>query len=100
MVGRDSDIAVYIVASGRNATLYTGVTSQLQARTYQHKTGAFPGFSQKHRCTRLVWYERFELMTEAIAREKKIKHWLRPYKLALIEADNPDWRDLSEGWWD
>ncbi len=100
MVGRDADIAVYIVASGRNGSLYLGVTSQLPQRIWQHKQRRIPGFSSRYGCTRLVWYERHLSMVNAIAREKKLKHWLRAYKLALIEADNPDWRDLSDGWWD
>jgi putative endonuclease len=98
MVGQDAWIAVYIVASARNGTLYTGVTSQLRDRIQQHKQGAFEGFTSKYGCKTLVWYEEHPTMLEAIKREKQIKRWRRAWKLALIEAENPDWRDLSEEW--
>ncbi|NEX93196.1 GIY-YIG nuclease family protein [Caulobacter sp. 17J65-9] len=98
MAERYSLIAVYIVASERNGTLYTGVTSDLGLRMLQHKQGAYDGFSRKYGCTRLVWFEPHEAMAPAIAREKQVKRWLRKWKLALIEADNQDWRDLSDGW--
>ena len=100
MVVKAAQIAVYIMASGRNGTLYTGVTSELIQRVLQHKRGIFAGFSARYGCKRLVWFERHELMITAIRREKKIKRWLRRYKLALIEEQNPDWRDLSDGWFD
>src|SRR5580698_5591879 len=98
MVGKHPTIAVYIMASGRNGTLYTGVTSKLGERVEQHKQGTFDGFSKTHGCKALVWYERHPTMIEAIAREKVVKRWRRNWKLALIEAENPDWRDLSEDW--
>ncbi len=99
MVARFASIAVYIVASGRNGTLYIGVTSELQRRIGEHKTGAYPGFSKTYGCTRLVWYEPHGDMRAAIQREKNLKRWNRSWKLKLIEDLNPDWRDLSEGWW-
>ncbi len=98
MVGQDAWIAVYIVASGRNGTLYVGVTSQLPARAQQHKLGTFEGFSKKYGCKTLVWYEDHPTMVEAIRREKQIKRWRRAWKLALIEDENPKWRDLAEAW--
>jgi putative endonuclease len=98
MVGKDSWIAVYIMASARNGTLYTGVTSSLSGRVQQHRLGTFEGFSKKYRCKALVWYENHPTMLEAIRREKQIKRWRREWKLALIEAENPQWRDLSEEW--
>lgn len=91
-------IAAYIMASGRNGTLYVGSTSNLYERVRQHKGGAFEGFSKTYGCTALVWYEPHELMTAAIQRERRLKHWLRDWKLKLIEEDNPDWRDLSDAW--
>jgi putative endonuclease len=100
MVRADSWIAVYIMASGRNGTLYTGVTSALATRVQQHKLGTFEGFSSKYGCKTLVWYEDHETMPEAIHREKRIKRWRRDWKLALIEAENPQWRDLSDGWFE
>jgi putative endonuclease len=100
MVGQDAWIAVYILASGRNGTLYIGVTSALPARVGQHKLGIFEGFSKTYGCKALVWYENHATMAEAIQREKRIKRWRREWKLALIEADNPEWRDLSEEWFE
>ena len=85
-----------IVASGRNGTLYVGVTSDLVARVSQHKQGLFEGFSKRYGCKTLVWYEPFEF----IKREKQLKHWRRAWKLRLIEALNPEWRDLSDAFWD
>ncbi len=98
MVGSHPWIAVYIVASGRNGTLYTGVTSKLRLRVEQHKLGTFEGFSKRYGCKRLVWYENHGTISEAILREKQIKRSRRDWKLALIEAENPEWRDLSEAW--
>ena len=100
MVGRDAWIAVYIMASGRNGTLYTGVTSSLFARVQQHKLGIFGGFTTTYGCKTLVWYEDQPTMLDAITREKRIKRWRRDWKLHLIEADNPQWRDLSEDWFE
>lgn len=88
--------AVYILTNKRNGTLYTGVTSALPRRIHQHRTGAMPGFAGKYGCTRLVHVEFFDDMGEAIAREKQIKGGSRKKKLALIEAGNPDWRDLYD----
>jgi putative endonuclease len=88
-------IAVYIVASRRNGTLYTGVTSDLVTRARQHRQGEIPGFSAKHGCRMLVWYEPHQDVGDAIIRETRIKGWKRAWKLALIEADNPQWLDLS-----
>jgi putative endonuclease len=88
--------AVYVMASARNGTIYTGVTSNLIARDYQHKQGYGDGFSKQYGCTLLVWFELHETMESAILREKQIKSWKRIRKLALIEALNPHWSDLSD----
>lgn len=88
---------VYIVASGRHGTLYTGVTSNLIQRVHQHRDGTFNGFSQRNNCHRLVWFERHETMETAIQREKRIKEWQRNWKLTLIETANPHWFDLATG---
>ncbi len=85
---------VYIMASKRNGTLYVGVTSDIGRRVYEHRSGAVDGFTKRYGCKRLVWYEPYDRMDEAIAREKQIKSRSRAKKLALIEADNPDWNDL------
>ena len=86
--------AVYIMASARNGTLYTGVTSNLPQRAWQHREGLMPGFTQKYGCKILVFYEMYETMDDAIGREKQIKAGSRKKKLALIETANPAWRDL------
>jgi putative endonuclease len=87
---------VYILASQRNGTLYTGVTSDLLARIYQHRNGLLPGFTRDHGVKLLVWFEQHATMERAIIREKRIKKWNRAWKLELIETGNPDWRDLAE----
>jgi predicted GIY-YIG superfamily endonuclease len=85
---------VYIVASRRNGTLYTGVTSNLPKRAFEHRKGLVSGFTKKHGCRILVWYELHGTMIEAITREKQIKSGSRAKKLALIESLNPGWKDL------
>ena len=87
---------VYIMASQRHGTLYTGVTANLPRRAYEHREGLLKGFSGKYGCKILVWYELHESMIEAITREKQIKAGSRSKKLALIEALNPEWKDLYE----
>ncbi|MBU6372935.1 MAG: GIY-YIG nuclease family protein [Alphaproteobacteria bacterium] len=89
-------IAVYLMASRRNGTLYLGVTSDLLARATQHSSGQFKGFAANYGCTRLVWFERSADMPTAIAREKELKKWRRAWKLALIATANPQWLDLYE----
>ena len=87
---------VYILASHRNGTLYTGVTSNLVARVWRHKNDVVAGFTKKYGVHTLVYYERHDDMMTAINREKQIKKWKRAWKLALIEKQNPTWRDLSD----
>jgi putative endonuclease len=84
------------MASKRNGTLYTGVTSNLPQRAWQHREGVVVGFTGRYGCKLLVWFEQFATMPDAIAREKQIKGGSRTKKLALIEGANPDWRDLFE----
>jgi putative endonuclease len=87
---------VYILASQRNGTLYVGVTSNLVQRIWQHKNDQAEGFTKKYGVHTLVWYESHETMKSAIAREKAIKEWKRAWKVEVIEAANPSWRDLYE----
>lgn len=87
---------VYIMASKRNGTLYTGVTSNLIQRVYQHQNGLVEGFSHKYNCKLLVWYDQCQDMESAILPEKQIKAGSRTKKLAMIESMNPDWKDLYE----
>ena len=88
---------VYIMASSRNGTLYVGVTSDLPRRVWQHKSDLVDGFSARYAVHQLVWYELHERMESAIMREKQIKSGTRLRKLRLIEAMNPEWRDLYAG---
>ena len=88
--------AVYIMASKRNGTLYTGVTSILPQRVWQHREGVADGFTKRYGCKMLAWYELADTMEGAIMREKQTKAGSRAKKLALIEAMNPDWRDLFD----
>jgi len=88
--------AVYILASKRNGTLYIGVTSNLPARVWQHKNDLVEGFTQKYRVHKLVYFEMFDDMREAIQREKRLKKWRRQWKIDLIEKANPQWRDLFD----
>ncbi len=87
---------VYIVASRKNGTIYIGVTSVLPARVWHHKKGTYEGFSQRHKCSLLVWFEAHGSMEAAIVREKQLKRWKRSWKLRLIEEMNPDWVDLFD----
>jgi putative endonuclease len=80
-----------------NTVLYTGVTSNIVRRTYQHKTGFYEGFSKRYNCHKLVYFEEFTNIVEAIKREKQLKAGSRKKKIALIEKDNKEWKDLSEG---
>jgi putative endonuclease len=85
---------VYILASQRNGTIYTGVTSDLVKRVWEHKSDLVEGFTKKYGVHTLVWYETHQTMESAITREKQIKEWKRAWKLKLIEKMNPGWRDL------
>ena len=85
---------VYILASGWNGTLYVGVTSDLIKRIFEHKNDLADGFTKQYCVHDLVWFEQHETMDSAISREKAIKAWQREWKVQLIEADNPHWRDL------
>ena len=87
---------VYILASKRNGTLYTGVTSNLVQRLEQHTSGMVDGFSKRYGVHFLVWYEEHDTMLDAIAREKQIKKWNRSWKLRLIEEVNPEWRNMAD----
>jgi putative endonuclease len=89
---------VYILASKRNGTLYTGVAADIPTRMEQHRRGVGSAFVKKFGVTRLVWYEQHLLYSSAIQRETNIKRWKRAWKIALIEKTNPDWDDLLEKW--
>ena len=86
--------AVYILTNKPGGVLYVGVTSDLVKRIWQHRSDAVEGFSRRYRLYELVYFEQFESMIEAIGREKELKKWRRAWKIALIEENNPQWRDL------
>ncbi len=85
--------AVYILSSRPDGVLYIGVTSNLIRRVWQHKNKYYPGFTLRYDVTKLVWYELHREMRSAIDREKAIKKWRRAWKVELVEANNPEWRD-------
>jgi putative endonuclease len=89
--------AVYIMAS-KSRRLYVGITSQLRARVWKHKTGHYSSFTKVYRISRLVYYELFPSVDAAIAREKQLKGWKRHRKIELIRHENPTWEDLSQEW--
>jgi len=88
---------VYILTNAHNKVLYTGVTSDLVKRVYEHKNKMVDGFTKKYSVYKLVHFEVFVDMVGAITREKQIKGWLRGKKIALIEGKNPEWKDLYDG---
>ena len=90
---------VYIMAS-KSRVLYVGVTNDIWRRVWEHKNDVHPGFTSKYRIHRLVYFESFKYVGNAIAREKRMKGWLREKKVALIRSANPTWEDLSEEWFD
>ena len=85
---------VYIMSSGRNGTLYLGVTSDLVKRAWEHREGVTDGFTRRYGCKTLVWFEVHDRIDEAIRRERQMKEWRRAWKLRMIEEMNPDWHDL------
>ena len=86
---------VYILASREYGTIYIGVTSDLVARLHQHRNGQVKGFTSKYEVHRLVRFEQFATMYDAISREKQLKRWHRQWKINLIESENPHWADLG-----
>nr|WP_042247397.1 GIY-YIG nuclease family protein [Jejuia pallidilutea] len=89
---------VYFMTNKNNTVIYIGVTSNLTKRVYQHKTKEFKGFTAKYNCEKLVYFEEYSDISDAISREKQLKAGNRKRKEALINKDNPDWNDLSDGW--
>ena len=85
---------VYIMANRKNGTIYTGVTSDLAKRVYEHREGLVAGFTKRYGCKRLVWFEAFDDIQQARQRELQIKEWKRAWKIQLVEENNPHWTDL------
>ena len=90
----------YLLTTRHHSLFYTGVTNDLESRTFEHKIKLNRGFTSKYNCTKLVYYEEFQDILEAIRREKVIKRYKRAWKRNLVNSMNPDWKDLSEGWYD
>ncbi len=91
---------VYIMTNKVNTVLYIGSTSDIVARTLGHKKEVYPdAFTRRYRCFKLVWYEEYHDHTEAVDQEYRMKRWRRDWKEALINSVNPEWKDLSEGWY-
>jgi putative endonuclease len=89
---------VYILTN-RSRTLYTGVTGHLKQRVWEHKTGEYDGFTKRYKIDRLVYFERYKYVKNAIGREKQIKRWSKVKKVRLIVSMNPAWRDLAADWY-
>ena len=87
---------VYLMANRKNGKTYLGVTSNLVKRVYEHKGKLIDGYSKENDCTLLVWFEAYDNIQDARAKEWKLKKWKRPWKLALVNERNPEWRDLFE----
>jgi putative endonuclease len=97
---RDHQYFVYILSNFTNTTVYIGVTNDLETRVRQHKDKLVKGFTQKYNVDKLVYFEEYNDISRAIAREKQLKNWQRAWKDELIEKDNPNWMDMSQGWYD
>ncbi|MCC6793057.1 MAG: GIY-YIG nuclease family protein [Thermomicrobiales bacterium] len=93
------DFHIYIMSSP-SRTLYIGMTNNIERRVWEHKQKRLPGFTARYNVTMLVYCEAYAVPLEAIAREKELKGWLRRRKVELIEAENPDWQDLSRDWYE
>lgn len=89
---------VYMMTNRWKTVLYTGVTNDLERRAWEHKSKAVPGFTKQYNCDRLVYFESFDRIEQAITREKQIKGWIRAKKNALINSTNPEWKDLAAEW--
>ena len=89
---------MYMMGSASRRALYTGVTTRLGKRVWEHKSDLIEGFSSKYKCHRLVYFETFTHVKDAIAREKQVKSWRREKKNKLVESKNPTWKDLAVDW--
>ncbi len=87
---------VYIMTNKKNGIIYIGVTADLLRRIYEHREGSMPGFTKRYSLKKLVYYEFYDDIQDAIQREKTLKHWSRAWKIRLIHKNNPEWNDLYE----
>ncbi len=91
---------IYFLTNKTNSVLYIGVTNDLMRRLYEHKNKLIEGFTKKYNCSKLVYFEETDDVSVAISREKQLKKWQRKKKNNLVETNNPQWKDLSDGWFD
>lgn len=92
--------AVYILTNKKNGTLYIGMTNNLERRLFEHKNKSVEGFTKKYGVDKLVYFEVYQYVNDAIAREKRLKSWNRQWKIDLIEEENSNWKDLAHDWYD
>jgi len=97
---RDKTYYVYILTNYKNKTLYIGLTNNLERRIYQHKNELIEGFSKRYKLKKLVYYEEFKNIIDALAREKQLKNWHREWKINLVKGVNPEFKDLAEEWYE
>jgi len=90
---------IYMISNKKDGVLYIGVTNHLERRIFEHKNKLIKGFSSRYNLVRLIYFEQFQLIQEAIKREKNMKKWKRAWKINLIVKDNPEWKDLSKDWY-
>ncbi len=90
---------VYFVTNKKDGTLYTGLSNELERRILEHKNKVVKGFTTKYNLDKLVYFEEYETYSEAFERERRLKRWKRQWKIELIEKMNPEWKDLTEGWY-
>ena len=98
MTGNYYQFSVYILANKKNGTLYIGMTNDLERRMFEHKHKIIDGFTKKYNLDKLMYFEQFQYVYDAIKREKQLKNWNRQWKIDLIENENKEWKDLSSDW--
>ncbi|UOY05406.1 GIY-YIG nuclease family protein [Muricauda sp. SCSIO 64092] len=91
---------VYILTNKKNGTLYIGISNDLERRIWEHRNKLVEGFTKKYSLNRLVYFEQYQYVNDAILREKRLKKWKRQWKINLIEEENPEWNDLAIDWFD
>ena len=89
---------VYIITNKKDGVLYIGVTNDIERRIFEHKNKLVKGFTSKHNLDKLIYFEKFQYLDDAIKREKNMKKWKREWKIKLIIENNPNWEDLSKDW--
>ena len=91
---------LYLLTNKRNGTLYIGVTNNLERRLFEHKKKLIEGFTKRYNLNKLIYFETYQFVNDAIKRERNMKKWKRQWKIDLIERDNPNWKDLSKDWFE